>query len=839
MTHATRFSWLLLCIATALPDIAQAHAERQSFFPDGRVSQRPTYRPLLPQPQETRLVVCKKPGDEGIGPGEDSATLIGAIADDALRNVNRRLLLECSFEHLQAAVDAVQSRGTTIYVLPGIYREQPSIRALDENAGATKPSDKTFCEAVIARGDGKLSYEEQVRCRHLQNTVAIFGDPNYTDDNCGSDYEGVCANPQTQACNPAQSICKYYDLQIEGTGAKNTDVIFEGDFITDPGDADADGQFRYLNGIRADRADGIYLRNFTAQIYEFNAVYLLETDGAVLDRLLARWVDEYAYLSFACDHVLYETLDGYGAADSVLYPGSGADIYKAATHADANLRVRQGTEIRNSTGRHAAGGYSGTAGNSPWVHNNKFFKNQTGLATESIFGGHPGMPQDHGLFENNLIYNNNKNYFAFVEDDGPCIAQTPRDRGIVPPEFRVFDTLPAEVQEAILDRMVLCPGIPFPTGAGMVIGGGNYNVNQNNRMWDNWRYGYMLFHVPTALRYGEEQPPDDYAVANPYDNSYFDRFLNNRFAENALFDPPLLQPNTNDFWFDNSGTGHCYDGNTSMAGAISADTGGVLPLPGGPCTDGPIPDAAGQTAAAQNDRIAFLASCIAYDRDDPATKSPECPFFDPLVAPAGRQGETTVIASQPPAVDLNLGETARTGYFVLNNDTGALQSVSGVTIDVGGPVEYLDELTLSVTVAHDGQVSTFSTTLTDPVAGDNVFTFDPVAPVPAVNYVLFDLSAKAGGTVAAKSGPAVMLASGGTGSLVLALLLAAPGRRRNTALLAAAVLVAAAALSSCGTSAPIGGGAVTFKVTAIDVTDANGVVGYAGMPKAIGRLSLH
>jgi len=171
-----------------------------------------------------------------------------------------------------------------------------------------------------------------------------------------------------------------------------------------------DGQFRYLNGIRADRADGIYLRNFTTQIYEFNAVYALETDGFVFDRLLSRWVDEYAYLSFACDHALYESVDGYGAADSVIYPGSGADIYKTATHADANLRARQGTEIRNSTGRHAAGGYSGTAGNSPWVHNSRFFKNQTGLATESIFGGHPGMPQDHGLFENNLIYNNNKNY---------------------------------------------------------------------------------------------------------------------------------------------------------------------------------------------------------------------------------------------------------------------------------------------------------------------------------------------------------------------------------------------------------------------------------------------
>lgn len=824
-------SWLCLCAAVLAPLTASGHAERRSFFPQDR-HERPEYRPLLPTPQAERLVVCKKPGDEGVGPGEDSLTRIETMGDAALRAVNLRLHEECAFEHLQAAVDAVIQRGTTIYVLPGLYREQPSIRALDERGGATTVADTAFCQAVLAAGTGALSYEQQYRCRHIQNTVAIFGDPDFTDDNCGADIEGVCANPATQKCNTATSNCRYYDLQIEGTGEEITDVIFEGDFADD-------GQFRYLNGIRADRADGIYLRNFTTQIYEFNAVYILETDGAVMESLLARWVDEYSFLTFASDRVLYDRCGGYGAADSVLYPGSGADIYKNAQHSDANLRARQGTEIRDSYGHHAAGGYSGTSGNSPWVHDSLFYKNQTGLATESIFGGHPGMPQDHGLFENNKIWNNNKNYFAFVENDGPCIAQTPRDRGVVPPEFREFDTLPPEAQEAILDRMVLCPGIPFPTGAGMVIGGGNYDVNQHNQVWDNWRYGYMLFHVPTALRYTEDEP-NEYAAANPYDNSHFDRFLDNRFAENTVTVPSRLQPNLVDFWYDNSGFGNCFDGNTSFdAGGVTADTGNpALSLPGGPCVDGPLPDPATQTATAQNDRIAFLASCIAYSRDDPATKSPECPFFDPLVAPPGRVGETTVIVSQPPVASVPLGGTAKAGYFVLNNDTGNLQSVSSVTLAAAGPVQYLDGLTLSVTVAHDGQVRTFSAAL-DSLAGENVFTFAEPVPIPPVNYVMFDLSATAGGTVAVKSGSAVMLASG-AGSLGLGavLLLAAPGRRRRVALIGLLALAAAATLSSCGESTPIGGGAIRFTLSGLDVTDDNGPVSYAGLPKAVGSLEL-
>ena len=44
-----------------------------------------------------------------------------------------------------------------------------------------------------------------------------------------------------------------------------------------------DAQYRRLNAVRADRASGIYLRNFTAQRTTFNAVYILESDGFVID----------------------------------------------------------------------------------------------------------------------------------------------------------------------------------------------------------------------------------------------------------------------------------------------------------------------------------------------------------------------------------------------------------------------------------------------------------------------------------------------------------------------------------------------------------------------------
>ncbi|MGH8455004.1 MAG: hypothetical protein ACRESW_10680, partial [Nevskiales bacterium] len=262
---------LVVFAALLMPMPAAAHAERMSFFPNTNAADtprhaRPVYRPSSSSLTAQRLVVCKRSGDEGVGAGEDSASRIAKMAAGSLKTLNQQLLAECTgvadlsgkrtgtgakgFAHLQAAVDAVTQRFTNIYLLPGIYKEEPSVRALDERGGAALPADEAFCKMVFARGPGRLSYQEQLRCRHIQNTVAIFGDPDFTDDNCGDDIEGVCTNPDTQKC--LTGLCQYYDLQIEGTGEKSTDVIFEGDFSDD-------GQFRYLNGIRADRADGIYL----------------------------------------------------------------------------------------------------------------------------------------------------------------------------------------------------------------------------------------------------------------------------------------------------------------------------------------------------------------------------------------------------------------------------------------------------------------------------------------------------------------------------------------------------------------------------------------------------
>src|SRR5256885_286732 len=253
---------LLAAALSFWPMAVEAHSERPTHAPDG-TGHVPAYRTAGP-----RMIVCK----------DDKADFEQRIATfpPALQQENRDLFALCrqnGYRDLQAAVDHVTAGGTTILVLPGLYQEGPSL--------APQPDACNHLQAqVVPAGYQILSYEQQKECPHQQNLVGIFG---------------------------------IKDLQIEGTGAAPTDVVF-------------DAEFQKLNVIRGDRANGLYLRNLTAERSTFNAVYVIETDGFVVDRVLGRWNTEYGFLSFAADHGLFKGCEAYGNGDSGIYPGGTSDV---------------------------------------------------------------------------------------------------------------------------------------------------------------------------------------------------------------------------------------------------------------------------------------------------------------------------------------------------------------------------------------------------------------------------------------------------------------------------------------------------------------------------------
>ena len=537
-----------------LTGTALAHEERDSTFPAGTGSV-PTYRPYS---QDLPVEVVCKP---------ESRELVAGIRDRRLRAFNERLLGLCEHRHIQQAVDAVSQQGTNIYVLPGTYREEPS------------------WDAPCTRGydGGIVTYELMASCGEVVNLVTITGDDP-------KDPGIACDGPR----------CR---LQIEGTGARPEDVVLRGGFREDE-------DWVKHNGIKADRADGIYIRNLTAEQFRENAIYVHETDGYVLDRVNARHNDLYGLLTFTSDHGVISNCDTSYNGDSGVYPGSAADV-NAGSSTTGRL-TRWAVEIFGCNTHHNALGFSGTAGNSVYFHDNEVHHNGAGYVTDSFVGGHPGMPQDHAWLEHNKIYANNENYYERFVHTGTC-AKKPGERGI--------------------GKGTVCPAFPVPVGTGVLIAGGNSNFVASNDLYDNWRAGAMLFWVPGAIR-------GDTNVDQQLDTSNRNHYTNNRLG----FHPSgVKQPNGVDFWWDDQGVGNCWETNTSVRGAVTHNA--TLLLPG--CGSGGSVSPVGNPA-----KSAVLVPCSQYNRED-NNDPPGCDWFDTPAKPADRQaapGEEQQAAGAPTAL---------------------------------------------------------------------------------------------------------------------------------------------------------------------------------------------
>ena len=584
---------LLFGVLAATP-AALAHEERAATFPDGKGSV-PTYRAF---PQAQRLVVCKA----------DSAQRIAKLSG-AAKTRSSQLLGECKYRHVQDAINAVTKPGTTIYLLPGVYSEEPYAAPPTGECADLKVETEgdlvgTLQESVAPSEGGTpalLSYAQQVKCPHVHNLIAILGDTTPTDAN------GRCDGP----------LCR---LQIEGTGAKAEDVII-------------DNKFAKLNGIRADRADGVYFRNFLVQQTEFNGIYVLETDGFVIDKVTARANDEYGFLTFASDHGLYKDCEAYYNGDSGVYPGSASDLNGDRTDISVG---RYAIEITGCYSHHNALGYSGTAGNSVYAHDNVFAYNATGITTDSFFPDHPGLPQDHARFSRNKIFSNNINYYENIR------------KGICDKPLK---------ERNILRDGIVCPVIPVPVGTGVWIAGGNFNLTDNNWIYDNWRWGLFQIWVPAALR-------NEFDPSKQYDTSNGNQYRNNILGKSP--DGKVLH-NGLDVWWDDEGGGNCWQDNVSSHGEVTYNEPSPQGLPD--CDSGGSVFTPGTSAVKFNE---FL-TCAQFNRNDPLFRDPpNCSFFQTPTKPASD-------GSAPPAAGgAGAAPPAGGGSAGAGTDSGGVQPVAAV-----------------------------------------------------------------------------------------------------------------------------------------------------------------
>ena len=475
-----------LLVAVLIPATAAAHPERTTFFPDHTKGERPTY------PKSGEIITVCKPDSKSrvnrLWKGKGKKT-------SRTRRLRLKQLKRCKFQHIQAAVDAATT-GDRIRIFPGVYREEPSRQVTFNDPKCSKEDPKYWEATGDSHGeDGKVpTYQFHWECKNSRNLIQIMGDsPDDPDRECD------------QKCN----------LLLEGLGRNPEDVTIIGDRLK-------------RDVLRADRADGIIIKNMTAEQASFNGFDVVETNGFLLQDLIGRYNQNYGILTFTSDNGLYDRTEGYGNGDSGLYPGSGPEGHCQ----------RYGIEIRNSSSHDNVLGQSGTAGNGTWVHDSKWFNNGVGIVNDSFASGHPGMPQDCSKWEDNEVYSNNQNFFD--EGNQDYCKKTPfKDR----------------------PRDHVCPQFQSPVGTGFAFYGANGNIIRNNKVWDNWRAGYILFWVPGAIRGENGQEAQR-------DTSHRNKITNNSFGVDLAGKPA---PNGLDIDWDEQGDGNCWEGNTAPGGKIKGD----------------------------------------------------------------------------------------------------------------------------------------------------------------------------------------------------------------------------------------------------------------------------
>ena len=541
-------------IAALTPTLASAHIERASYWPDPAPDcsvspcaggQVPTPRTLASALSDSATkVVCQRNSltltQQSIAHAQSAGytlrpTLgpqkISNAAASALMNLNRKFFQRCRFNSIQDAVNASGNNGRVV-IMPGLYTEPESRK---------QPTHDPACEQygiVNDRGQtGALSYKWQFYCPNDQNLIAVLGRaPGTTDppNPPSEDRHGI----------PDLGPCIRCNLQIEGSGVGPDDVVIDAGNVGSGDGAPIDAAKDV--GIRADRADGIVIRNLKVRHATEHDIYVLESDGYLLDRFKTFYGGEYGVLTFVEDHGLMQNCEAAGNGDSGLYPGAGAD-----TGAQRNTVIypqfRYSQEIRFCDSHHNASGYSGTDGNATHLHDTNFYDNALGFTTDVFTApGHPGFPQDSDLIENNRFYSNNFNPYVPGSD--------------------------------------VVPSVPVPVGTGLWIAGGNDNIVRNNYFYDNWRRGVMLFAVPDQVVCGPAGiDPTLLAGCNPmavppstsYRNQFYGNIMgrtpDNKVKPNGTGD---VTTGRTDFWWDQylGNTGNCWHDNVGKNGKANSLT---------------------------------------------------------------------------------------------------------------------------------------------------------------------------------------------------------------------------------------------------------------------------
>ncbi len=286
-------------------------------------------------------------------------------------------------------------------------------------------------------------------------------------------------------------------ITIRGLGTTPEETVIEGRGAKQAGTGNP-----AQNGVFADEADGVTVRNLALQNFPANGVLVRNAHGYTLDHLVA--TNNRAYGLYAFNSVggrmSYSTASGSG--DSGFYVGQTPPQEKP-----------ERTLVTNVTAFQNIIGYSGTNAKYVDVVRSEFFNNGAGVVPNTL-SSEKFAPAADSLIANNLIYWNNLNYYR---------ADSP--------------VRPITTNEGNSGATSL---INLPTAIGVLLLGTTNVTVRGNAIFGNFMWGVLAVSDPT------------YSPATTIDNKIRFNLMG------AAFD----DANGFDVVYDGSGRGNCFERNS-------------------------------------------------------------------------------------------------------------------------------------------------------------------------------------------------------------------------------------------------------------------------------------
>src|SRR5206468_2133286 len=120
---------------------------------------------------------------------------------------------------------------------------------------------------------------------------------------------------------PDLGPCIRCNLQLEGSTPNPEDAVIDSGKVSAGNGGPSGAGSKKDVALKVDRADGFVLKNVTVRHAKEHDVYVLETDGYLLNRVKFFYAGEYGQLTFAADHGLTQNCESAGSGDAAVYPG--------------------------------------------------------------------------------------------------------------------------------------------------------------------------------------------------------------------------------------------------------------------------------------------------------------------------------------------------------------------------------------------------------------------------------------------------------------------------------------------------------------------------------------